>query len=164
MPERYGKKVGGSQLVLKVIDTMNTEQTKPYTTSIPHQFKNNVIDGYFVLEKNEEELLISRVNAILCVFIAVLIAVMLASYYIVTIKEIQLNKIHKSIITNRDENVDLQNKLDSLTSYTHVDKVTRQKNLLQKSQQIIEVKATDTPIENATKDTHKPSFKWSVGY
>ena len=141
---------------------MNTQKTRSYVTPIPHH--NNVIDGYFELQKNEEEQIISRVNAILCIFISVLIAVMLVSYYVVTVKEIQLNKIHKNIITNRDENVDLQNKLDSLTSYTHVDKVTRQKNLLQNSQQVIEVKADETPIERTAKDTHKPSFKWSIGY
>ena len=132
-------------------------------TPIP-DYNSNIIDGYFVLEKNEEELIISRVNAILCGLIAVLISVMLISYYIVSVKTIQLNKIHKDIITNRDENVELQNKLDSLTSYTHVDKVTKEKNLLQKSQDIIEVKASETPIEKTVKDTHKPSFKWSIGY
>lgn len=126
--------------------------------------RSNIIDGYFVLEKNEEERIISRVNTVLCVFISILIAVMLVSYYIVSVKTIQLNKIHKDIVKHSDENVDLQNKLDSLTSYTHVDKVTRQKNLLQNSQQVIEVKASETPIENTAKDTHKPSFKWSIGY
>ena len=150
-------------MALKVLDTMNTKAVKPYATHIPRH-ESNIIDGYFVLEKNEEELIISRVNAILCVFISILITVMLVSYYIVTVKEIQLNKIHKNIITNRDENVELQNKLDSLTSYTHVDKITRQKNLVQKSQQIIEVDAAETPIEKTAKDTHKPSFKWSIGY
>ena len=151
-------------MALKVLDSVNIQQkTKSYVTPIP-EHKSNIIDGYFVLEKNEEELIISRVNAILCGFIAVLIAVMLVSYYIVSVKTIQLNKIHKNIITNRDENVDLQNKLDSLTSYTHVDKVTKEKNLLQKSQDIIEVKAAETPIEKTVKDTHKPSFKWSIGY
>lgn len=146
-----------------MLDTANTRQHKSYVTPVPH-YQSNVIDGYFRLEKNEEELIISRVNAILCVFISILIAVMFVSYYIVTVKEIQLNKIHKDIITNRDENVELQNKLDSLTSYTHVDKVTKQKNLVQKSQQIIEVPASSTPIEKTIKDTHNPAFKWSVGY
>lgn len=151
-------------MALKVLDTVNIQQkAKSYVTPIPER-QSNIIDGYFVLEKNEEELIISRVNAILCGFIAVLISVMLVSYYIVSVKTIQLNKIHKDIITNRDENVDLQNKLDSLTSYTHVDKVTKEKNLLQKSQDIIEVKAAETPIEKTVKDTHKPSFKWSIGY
>ena len=151
-------------MVLKVLDTVNTQQNKKsYVTPIP-DYKSNIIDGYFVLEKNEEERIISRVNTILCVFISILIAVMLVSYYVVSVKTIQLNKIHKDIVKHNDENVDLQNKLDSLTSYTHVDKVTRQKNLLQNSQQVIEVKASETPIENTTKDTHKPSFKWSIGY
>ena len=150
-------------MALKVLDIANTKQKDAYVTPIP-KYNSNVIDGYFVLEKNEEELIISRVNAILCVFISILITVMLASYYIVSVKEIQLNKIHKNIITNQDENVELQNKLDSLTSYTHVDKVTKQKNLVQKSQQIIEVKASETPIDRNVKDTHKPAFKWSVGY
>ena len=146
-----------------MLDTANTRQHKSYVTPVP-SYKSNVIDGYFELEKNEEELIISRVNAILCVFISILITVMFVSYYIVTVKEIQLNKIHKDIITNGDENVELQNKLDSLTSYTHVDKVTKQKNLVQKSQQIIEVQASSTPIEKTVRDTHKPAFKWSVGY
>ena len=151
-------------MALKVLDTVNIQQkAKSYVTPIP-DYNSNIIDGYFVLEKNEEELIISRVNAILCGLIAVLISVMLISYYIVSVKTIQLNKIHKDIITNRDENVELQNKLDSLTSYTHVDKVTKEKNLLQKSQDIIEVKASETPIEKTVKDTHKPSFKWSIGY
>ena len=153
----------GVNLALKVLDTVNTKQNKAYVTPIL-SYKSNVIDGYFELEKNEEELIISRVNAILCVFISILITVMLVSYYVVTVKEIQLNKIHKNIITNRDENVELQNKLDSLTSYTHVDKITKQKNLVQKSQQIIEVKASEAPIEKNVKEAHKPSFKWSVGY
>ncbi len=152
----------GARLALKVLDTMNTQKARSYVTPIPNH--NNVIDGYFELQKNEEELLISRINAILCIMISFLITVMLISYYVVTVKEIQLNKIHKDIITNRDENVDLQNKLDSLTSYNHVDKVTKQKNLLQSTQQVIEVKASETPIEKTTKDTYKPSFKWSVGY
>ena len=26
------------------------------------------------------------------------------------------------------------------------------------------VKASETPIEKTTKDIHKPSFKWSIGY
>ena len=149
-------------MALKVLDTMNTQKARSYVTPIPHH--TNVIDGYFELQKNEEEQIISRVNSILCIFISFLITAMLVSYYIVSVKEIQLNKIHKDIITNRDENVDLQNKLDSLTSYSHVDKITRQKNLLQKSQQVIEVKADGTPIEKTSKDTHKPSFKWSIGY
>ena len=100
----------------------------------------------------------------LCVFVAILIAVMLVSYYIVSVKEIQLNQIHKNIITNRDENVELQNKLDSLTSYNHVDKVTKQKNLVQHSQNVVEVKPDDTPIDKVVKDTHNPLFKWSIGY
>ena len=150
-------------MVLKVLDTVNNKQNSSYVTPLPGH-NSNIIDGYFVLEKNKEELIISRINAILCVFIAVLISVMLVSYYLVTVKEIQLNKVLKNIITNRDENVELQNKLDSLTSYSHVDKVTRQKNLLQNSQQIIEIKATEAPIEKKVKTTHKPSFKWSIGY
>ena len=152
----------GASLALKVLDTINTQKARSYVTPIPSH--TNVIDGYFELQKSEEEQIISRINAILCILISFFIAVMLVSYYVVTVKEIQLNKIHKNIITNRDENVDLQNKLDSLTSYTHVDKITRQKNLLQNSQQVIEVKASETPIENTVKDTHKPSFKWSIGY
>lgn len=149
-------------MALKVLDTVNTQKTRSYVTPIPGH--NNVIDGYFVLEKNDEEKIISRVNTILSIFILALISVMLVSYYILTVKEIQLNKIHRDIVTNQDENVELQNKLDSLTSYTHVDKITREKNLLQKSQQIIEVNASETPIEKTKKDTHKPSFKWSIGY
>lgn len=150
-------------MALKVLDITNTRQHKNYISPIPSK-KSNVIDGYFVLEKNEEELIISRINAILCITISILIALMLTSYYIVSLKEIQLNKIHKNIITNRDENVELQNKLDSLTSYSHVDEVTRQKNLVQKAQQIIEVEAAKTPIDKVIKDKHKPSFKWSIGY
>ena len=45
-----------------------------------------------------------------------------------------------------------------------INKVTKEKNLLQKSQEIIEVKADKIPIEKTVKDTHKPSFKWSIGY
>ena len=151
-------------MALKVLDSVNIKQkAKSYVSPIPSN-RTNIIDGYFVLEKNEEELIISRVNAILCGLIAVLISVMLVSYYIVSVKTIQLNKVHKDIVTNSEENVELQNRLDSLTSYTHVDKITKEKNLLQKSQDIIEVKADETPIEKTVKDTHKPSFKWSIGY
>jgi len=150
-------------LALEVKDTINNTNTRSYVTPIQSN-NSNVIDGYFVLEKNEEELLISRINVIIGVMIAFLIVVMLGSYYVVSLKEIQFNKIRKSIIQNRDENVELQNKLDSLTSYNHVDQVTRQKNLVQHSQQVLEVKASDTPIEKNIKKAHMPSFKWSIGY
>jgi len=150
-------------LVAEITDTVNKVNEKPYVAPVS-SYRSNVIDGYFVLEKNEEELLISRINVIIGVMIAFLIVVMLGSYYVVSLKEIQFNKIRKSIIQNRDENVELQNKLDSLTSYSHVDQVTRQKNLVQHSQQILEVKASDTPIEKNVKKAHMPSFKWSIGY
>ena len=82
---------------------------------------------------------------------------MLVSYYVVTVKEIQLNKIHKNIITNRDENVDLQTKLDNLTTYKKVDSVTKRKNLVQTSQQVIEVKASDED-EQMIKDLQTINF------
>ena len=77
---------------------------------------SSIIRGYFPQYKTYEEMAISKVNKTLCVILGVLVLVTLVSYYFVTSNEMTLNKIRKEIIALNDENTELQNKLDNVSS------------------------------------------------
>ena len=69
-----------------------------------------------------------------------------------------------------DENVELQNKLDYLKSYYNVDKAMQKQHLLQKADNVIEVKdspatapVSRTPMQKVAQASQKP-MQWSIGF
>ena len=113
---------------------------------------------------------IARINRTLCVILGIFILTSAISYYFVTANEITLNKYRKQTLALNNENVELQNKLDYLKSYYNVDKAMQKQHLLQKADNVMEVKAA--PISMPTKDTpmekvsqaSKNSIQWSMGF
>lgn len=138
-----------------------------YNSSV-HQ--NPIIDGYFPTHKTYKEMAIARINRTLCVFLAFFIMLSAVSYYFVTANEITLNKYRKQTLALNDENVELQNKLDYLKSYYNVDKAMQKQHLLQKANNVIEVKASPATapvsknaIEKVAQSSQKP-VQWSIGF
>lgn len=129
------------------------------------QYKTNpIIHGYFPHYKTHKEQVISRVNKSLCILLAVSIMISFVSYYFVTYSEVKLNKLRKETLALNDDNIELQNKLDNLKSYYNVDKNMKQKKMLQKAQEIIEVSAVSKPVADVKTKADSNSAKWSLGY
>ena len=134
-----------------------------------HQ-QNPIIDGYFPTQKTYKELAIARINRTLCLLLLLFIMISAVSYYFVTANEITLNKYRKQTLALNDENVELQNKLDYLKSYYNVDKAMQKQHLLQKADNVIEVKAapaiapiTNNAIDKVTEAT-QTSAHWTLGF
>ncbi len=136
-----------------------------------------VVSGCFIpYKKTYKEKFISRLNKMLNVVLCMLILVSVISYYFVTSSEMKLNKIRKETLSLNDENMELQNHLDYLKSYSNVNARMQSSNLVQKAEEVVEVPAVTTD-ENTTGKKHfltsrfaqnstgkKLSLKWSLGY
>jgi hypothetical protein len=125
-----------------------------------------IIKGYFPQYKTYEEMAISKVNKSLCIVLGFFVLTSIVSYYVVTSKEMELNKLRKETIALNDENTDLQNKLDNLKSYYNVDKTMKSKNLLHKAKDVIEVQDDSPQTTNLKVNlvNEQESFNWSFGY
>ena len=136
-----------------------------------------VVSGCFMpYKKTYKEKFISRLNTMLNVIMCILILVAAVSYYIVTSSEMKLNKIRKETLALNDENMELQNHLDYLKSYSNVNQKMQSSNLVQKAEEVVEVPAVASDDDaskkqnfftkqfsknSAEKDRH---IKWSLGY
>lgn len=123
-----------------------------------------VIEGYFPKENTKKEMAIRKINTTLTVFLGALILLTSVSYYFATANEMVLNDLSRETIVLNDENADLQNRLDKLKSFNNVDITMQKSNILQKAQQVIEVKAiTSNTVSDNKLNAQKP-FTWSIGY
>ena len=64
--------------------------------------------------------------------------VVVVSYYFVISCEMKLNDLSRQTVILNNENEELQNKLDSLKSFSNVDKTLQKNNMLQRAGQVIE--------------------------
>lgn len=134
-----------------------------YYQSNPLQ-QSPIIEGYFPKENTEKEMAIRKINTTLTLLLGAFILLTSVSYYFATANEMVLNDLSRQTIVLNDENADLQNKLDKLKSFNNVDMTMQKNNILQKAQQVIEVKAVASTIVADKKfDSQKP-FTWSIGY
>lgn len=151
-----------------IIDNHETvEEKKNHINREYWQFKTSpIIKGYFPQYKTYEEMAISKINKSLCIILGCFVLASIVSYYIVTSKEMELNKLRKETIILNDENADLQNKLDNLKSYYNVDKTMKSKNLLHKAKDVIEVQDDSSQTTNLKVNlvNEQESFNWSFGY
>lgn len=169
-------------MVALKVNNKNQKLRKIYT----YPDDNKIIGGYFDKYRIYKELAVTKVNKTLCLLIGLLIIVTLISYYFVTSSEIELNTLRKEIISVSEENIELQNKLDYLSSFYNVDKTIKNKNLLNTAKQVIEVeypsnaktskndtdiiKTQDSQILELSqshlqnKIAKKNKLKWSIGY
>ena len=155
----------------------NLKKSKVNETDIK-MYDGTVVSGCFVLyKKTYKEKVIAKVNKMLNTILAVLILVSVIGYYFLTYSEMKLNHIRKETLTINDENLELQNHLDYLKSYTNVNESMKRSNLVQKAEQVVEVPAKEIAGEpSVEKDFLNPpeikeqkikevsNIKWSLGY
>lgn len=131
--------------------------------SNPQQY-NPIIEGYFPKENSKKEMAIRKINTTLTVLLGVLILLTSVSYYFATANEMVLNDLSRQTVVLNDENADMQNKVDKLKSFNNVDITMQKNNMLQKAQQVIEVKAvTSSNVADKKINSQKP-FTWAIGY
>ena len=126
--------------------------------------KASVISGYFYKEKTVKDMAIRKVNKSLCWLLSVAILTTFVSYYFVMCQELTLNTLNRQITSLNDENFDLQNKLDSMKSFSNVDSKMAQFKILQKADNVIEV-----PVVNVVKPVFNDNiasvpFNRLIGY
>ena len=148
----------------------NNQQNSINTKYWRQHAQNPIVKGYFPRYKSYKEMSVAKVNRFLCGVLGIAIFASFISYYFVTANEVVLDKVGREITEIRTQNLELQNKLDNLKSYYNVDKTVKQKNLLQKPQQVVEVssiKMNDTVSAKNIKDiapVAKENFNWAVGF
>ena len=126
---------------------------------------NSIIEGCFPKENFVKNMAVKRVNKLLCIILGLLIAVAAVSYYFVVSCEMELNDLSRQTVILNNENEELQNKLDSLKSFSNVDKTLQQNNMLQRSGQIIEVPEIQAdPSASSKKTAAKKIFKYAIGF
>ena len=141
------------------------------------KYEGTVVSGCFMpYKKTYKEKFISRFNAMLNVILCFLILIAAVSYYIVTSSEMKLNKIRKETLALNDENMELQNHLDYLKSYSNVNQKMQSSNLVQKAEEVVEVPAVASDDDLAKNKNffakrfanntvnNDRKIKWSLGY
>ena len=152
-----------------MIQTGN-QQKQINSTYWQQRVQNPIVKGYFPRYKSYKEMSIAKLNRFLCVILGLSIFVSFVSYYFVTANEVVLDKVGREITEIKTQNLELQNKLDNLKSYYNVDKTVKQKNLLQKPQEVVEVssiKETEAISAKSMKEVApktKENFNWAVGF
>ena len=152
-----------NQNPIKIRDNYGNSIEHQGYQSNPQQY-NPIIEGYFPKENSKKEMAIRKINTTLTVLLGVLILLTSVSYYFATANEMVLNDLSRQTVVLNDENADLQNKVDKLKSFNNVDMTMEKNNMLQKAQQVIEVKAiASNNVSNTKINTQKP-FTWAIGY
>lgn len=105
----------------------------------------------------------SRLNKILSTAMIILTCITFTSYSFVSESEKKLNKLGKEIVYYTNENMDLQNQLDNLNSFRHVDKVIKANTALDTAKQIMEIPAAE--LTDTTESVYIPQIhNWVIGY
>ena len=109
-------------------------------------------------------------SAVICASVTVmcapvLIAVVIVSYYFVISCEMKLNDLSRQTVILNNENSDLQNQLDSLKSFSNVDRTFQQNNMLKRAGQVIETPEITVDSTNTVSKTKKRKiFNYAIGF
>lgn len=106
--------------------------------------KRPVIKGDFSTYKiNHKELGIYKVNRLAASFLTMLVLFSICSYTAVLFREKIVKDVHAETNKIYYENIELQNKVDTLKSFYSIDNKVSKINFLKKPDKVIEVKAVD---------------------
>ena len=116
--------------------------------------------------KKEKPHTLSSVNKSLCWLLAVIMIVMFISYYITVLAEVKLTKLGSETMRLRNENVELQNKLDNMMSYNRVEELVKRTNKLDTAKQTLEIDyiAPKQYKKQKNKTIVKTYYRWSLGF
>ena len=130
---------------------------------------NPIIKGRF--EQQQKKLTViqgeqrskNKLNKILSTAMIILTCITFTSYSFVSESEKKLNKLGKEIVYYSNENMDLQNQLDNLNSFRHVDSVIKAHTALDTAKQIMEIPAAE--FADTQKSVYIPQIhNWVIGY
>lgn len=109
---------------------------------------------------------LSSINKSLCWLLAAIMIVMFISYYITVLAEVELTKLGAETMHLRNENVELQNKLDNMMSYNRVEELVKKSNKLDTAKQTLEIDyIPPQPVKKQkNKTTTKTYYRWSLGF
>ena len=170
------RRVEDKNVLNALIKRFAGEATAPYVTqpkekksfvdkSVQNLAVNSIIEGYFPKENVVRQMAVKRVNKLLCVLIGLLIGVVVVSYYFVISCEMKLNDLSRQTVILNNENSDLQNKLDSLKSFSNVDKTFQKNNMLKRAGQVIETpEVTVDSSEALNKASKRKLFNHAIGF
>jgi len=143
------------------------------------KLEGTLLNGHFVPHKRTyKERVIAKINLTLNIILGSLVLLSVVSYYFITSGEMQLNQLRKETMMINDENIELQNHLDYLKSYSNVNDTMQSHKIVQKAGQVVEVSAAPDDEAHAQKsflniNLHLPkhnklksdsSVNWSLGY
>ena len=148
----------------RVTEPIGQQAIHPRQSINPVSNKPQIISGYFIKEVPHKEKAISKFNKTLCIILAVLVVVCMASYYSVVTSELELNNLRKETLSLNYENEELRNELDRKQSYNNVDKVVSNKNNLKMASEIIKVQAHSVPVVKQNKKRRANNSAWTLGY
>ncbi len=100
---------------------------------------SKVISGYFNKYVVYKETVIAKVNSTLSFILFLFVLITVGSYYFSSLSEVKLNELRKDVIAINDENIELQNKLDYLSSFYNVDRTIKNAKLLDTAKRVMEV-------------------------
>ena len=79
----------------------------------------------------------------------------------------KLNDLSRQTVILNNENSDLQNQLDSLKSFSNVDKTFQKNNMLKRAGQVIETPEVIVDSQETTsikKNTKRKIFNYAIGF
>ena len=114
---------------------------------VSNPVSNPVIYGRFpryIQKKSPAE----KINKFLSAVSVVLVVLSLVSYYFVSDCQKTMNTLGREIVALSNENIELQNRLDSLNSFNRVDSLIQGRTSLDTAKKVIEIPAVNN-VENA---------------
>lgn len=124
---------------------------------------NPVVNGNFPIFENFRELAIYKFNRFLTVLLVLAVIISVVSYSIVAVKENKINSVHEETNEINYENMDLQNKVDSVKSFYSINEKVAQVNWLAKADNVMEVNAVNPPVNNSS-NFKETGVKTVLGY
>ena len=129
---------------------------------VSNPVSNPVIYGRFpryIQKKSPAE----KINKFLSVISVVMVVLSLVSYYFVSDYQKTMNSLGKEIVALSNENIELQNRLDSLNSFNRVDSIIHSNTTLDTAKKVIEIPAVNM-VEQTKLSTIPVNYNWSIGY
>lgn len=117
---------------------------------------SKIISGYFNKYVIYKETVIAKVNSTLSFILFLLVLLTVGSYYFTSLSEVKLNELRKDVISINDENIELQNKLDYLSSFYNVDRTIKNAKLLDTAKRVMEVDVNNNEYTQNSLKKNKP--------
>lgn len=95
-------------------------------------------------------------NSTLSFILFLLVLLTVGSYYFTSLSEVKLNELRKDVIAINDENIELQNKLDYLSSFYNVDRTIKNAKLLDTAKRVMEVDVNNNEYTQNSLKKNKP--------